>query len=283
MNKKRILAVDDNAVNLATLEQELQNRYEVIAMNSGSRAIKYLCRESVDLILLDVQMPIMDGIDTLHEIRSLKNGANVPVIFLTSSKERSTVMGGMKLGIVDYVIKPFQSKDLHERIARALKNQGAMPLEDKELYVHMKDMATEVQTGKYQQALARVDDILGYELDEDVAGRLKVIKAKLDSGDAEVAAQTIVRVIQLLEKRGCSTVNEDLHSIGRVELEVRLRYIIQALENFQTKDATEKVTALLQYKLPATCRAKCEKALTCLRDYNDVEAEKLLQTAWEWI
>ena len=65
MEKMRILAIDDNTVNLATLEQELKSKYEVIPMISGRRAIKYLYREQVDLILLDVEMPIMDGIETL--------------------------------------------------------------------------------------------------------------------------------------------------------------------------------------------------------------------------
>jgi DNA-binding response OmpR family regulator len=251
-----------------------------MAVNSGNRAIKYLCREKVDLILLDVQMPIMDGIETLSKIRSLKNGADIPVILLTSNNERSTVMDGMKLGIVDYVVKPFQTKDLHERIARALKNHGSFPLEDKELYTRIKDMSSSIRAGDIQQASAIADDILGYELDEDVSGRMKVIKAKLDSGSAEVAEQTIRRVIQLLEKRGCLSTSEgNLHAIGKIELEVRLRYIIQTLENFQTKDAVEKVTSLLQYKLPANCRVKCDQALTCLRDYNDVEAEKLLKEA----
>ena len=54
MEKMRILAIDDNTVNLATLEQELKSKYEVIPMISGRRAIKYLYREQVDLILLDV-------------------------------------------------------------------------------------------------------------------------------------------------------------------------------------------------------------------------------------
>jgi CheY-like chemotaxis protein len=283
MKKKRILAVDDNAVNLATLEQELQNRYDVIVVNSGKRAIQYLCRESVDLILLDVQMPLMDGIETLGKIRSLKSGGEVPVILLTSNNERTTVMDGVKLGIVDYVVKPFQTKDLNERITRALKSTGNMPLEDKELYTRMKEISNDILMSNYQEAAAIANDILGYELDDDVSGRMKVIKAKLDSNDPESADQMVERVLQMLEKRGCCVSDKNLRSIGKVELEVRMRYIIQALQNFQTKDATEQVNAILQYKLPPNCRVKCEQALTCLRDYNDVEAEGLLKEAQTWL
>jgi DNA-binding response OmpR family regulator len=255
----------------------------VIAVNSGNRAIRYLCRENVDLILLDVQMPIMDGLETLGKIRSLKNGTDVPVILLTANNERSTVMDGVKLGIVDYVVKPFQTKDLHDRIARALKNNGSMPLDDKELYTRIKEMSSDIMGKKYTEAAAIVNDILSYEMDEDMSGRMKVIKAKLDGNDPETAQQMIIRVLQMLEKRGCLASDKNLHAIGKVELEVRLRYIIQALQNFQTKDATEKVTAILQYKLPPNCRVKCELALTCLRDYNDVEAESLLKEALAWL
>ena len=91
MEKMRILVVDDNTVNLATVEQELKEKYEVIPMLSGRRAVKYLYREKVDLILLDVQMPIMDGIETLKTIRTQENGVTVPVIFLTTKKDKLTV------------------------------------------------------------------------------------------------------------------------------------------------------------------------------------------------
>ena len=101
MEKLRILAVDDNMVNLASLEQELKDEYEVIPVSSGKRAIKFLYIEKVDLILLDVQMPIMDGIETLREIRTQENGITVPVILLTAKKDKETVIEGSKLGIMD--------------------------------------------------------------------------------------------------------------------------------------------------------------------------------------
>lgn len=121
MAKKKILAVDDNAVNLATIEQTLQDEYEVIPMIAGKRALKYLNCEKVDLILLDVQMPEMDGIQTLREIRTLDNGLAVPVIFLTATKDEETSAEGFKLGILDYITKPFDGADLRKRIDYAFK------------------------------------------------------------------------------------------------------------------------------------------------------------------
>ncbi|MCI9318497.1 MAG: response regulator [Lachnospiraceae bacterium] len=123
-SRMRILAVDDNIINLATIEQELKSKYEVITVNSGARAVRFLSREQPDLVLLDIQMAVMDGLETLRKIRNLKNGSSIPVIMLTSKKDKDTVIEGSKLGIMDYVIKPFDSQDLHNRIERALKRAG---------------------------------------------------------------------------------------------------------------------------------------------------------------
>ena len=69
--KQCVLAVDDNSISLATIEQELKDSYEVIPINSGTRALQYLKREKPDLILLDIQMAHKDGIETLTEIRAM--------------------------------------------------------------------------------------------------------------------------------------------------------------------------------------------------------------------
>lgn len=119
--RRRILAVDDNAVNLAAIERALEEEYEVLPMIAGARAIRYLSRERADLVLLDVQMPDMDGVQTLEEIRRLDNGAKVPVIFLTAADDDAAAAEGTRLGIVDYIIKPFDGADLRKKIAQALE------------------------------------------------------------------------------------------------------------------------------------------------------------------
>lgn len=124
-NKYRILAVDDNAISLMAIEQALGNEYEVITVNSGDRAIRYILCEKPDLILMDIQMAKKDGIETLREIRGMKNGADIPVIMLTSKNDRETIIKSSKLGIDDYVLKPFDSRQLQERVANTLqKAQG---------------------------------------------------------------------------------------------------------------------------------------------------------------
>lgn len=118
-----ILAVDDNSIILATIEQELKDEYEVIPMNSGVRALQYLKKEKPDLILLDIQMAAKDGIETLREIREMDGCGHIPVIMLTSMRDKETVLKSSKLGVEDYVGKPFDRQDLHERVDRILKKQ----------------------------------------------------------------------------------------------------------------------------------------------------------------
>ena len=120
-NKKRILAVDDAAIILQRITNTLEEYYSVITVNSGVRALKFLEIEKPDLILLDIRMAPKDGFETLREIRSMEGRADNPVIMLTGVEDSSFVMEGFKLGISDYILKPFTPKDLIERISRVLE------------------------------------------------------------------------------------------------------------------------------------------------------------------
>lgn len=115
---KEILVVDDNPVNLAMIEKMLECEYHVIAANSGIRALRFLEKHTADLILLDVEMPGMSGIDILGRIRALPQHRELPVILLTARKDGATVAKGFKLGILDYITKPFEEEDVLERIKR---------------------------------------------------------------------------------------------------------------------------------------------------------------------
>lgn len=121
MEKSRILAVDDNSISLAAIEQALKKEYEVIPVNSGDRALQYLKRERPDMILMDIQMAQKSGIETLREVRGMEKCKDIPVIMLTSRQDKASVVESSKLGIYDYVIKPFKGDDLLRRIERVLR------------------------------------------------------------------------------------------------------------------------------------------------------------------
>lgn len=122
-NRKRILAVDDAVIILRRITDALDEYYDVITVSSGARALKYLEREIPDLILLDIRMMPKDGFETLQEIRAMEDRADIPVIMLTGVEDKAYVMEGIKLGICDYILKPFSPDDLLERIRRVLEDR----------------------------------------------------------------------------------------------------------------------------------------------------------------
>lgn len=117
-SRKCILAVDDTAIVLTRISDTLRNDYRVVTLNSGVRALKYLEQERPDLILLDIQMAQKDGIETLREIRAMDGRADIPVIMLTGVEDKDFVLKSARLGICDYILKPFSSEDLLKRIRR---------------------------------------------------------------------------------------------------------------------------------------------------------------------
>ena len=119
-HKKLILAVDDAAIILLRITDALEEYYDVVTVNSGVRALRYL--EKDDLILLDIRMIPKDGYETLKEIRAMEDRADIPVIMLTGMEDKKFVIEGIRLGICDYVLKPFVPDDLLERVQRALKS-----------------------------------------------------------------------------------------------------------------------------------------------------------------
>ena len=92
--------------------------YEVVKCESGMDCLNYLKEEKTDLILLDIEMPIMNGIQVLKEIRGNDDIADTPVMFLTASADADTVEDARKLGVVDYINKPFLPDELKSRVEK---------------------------------------------------------------------------------------------------------------------------------------------------------------------
>lgn len=127
---KKILVVDDVAISLSVTERALKEYYDVVTINSGLRALRYLEENKPDLILLDIKMEPIDGIQTLKRIREMKKRADIPVIMLTSRDDSISVVESTKLKISGYVLKPFKEKDLRERIERVLNEKKSFKAKD---------------------------------------------------------------------------------------------------------------------------------------------------------
>jgi DNA-binding NtrC family response regulator len=116
--KIRVLLVDDEEEFVETLAQRLEVRdFDVTTALNGADALERLEREDVDLVVLDLQMPGVDGISVLRSIKDLK--PLVEVIMLTGHATVETAIEGMKLGAFDFLIKPTETEELVEKINRA--------------------------------------------------------------------------------------------------------------------------------------------------------------------
>ena len=122
-NKKKILVVDDDEIQLTTAELFLKNEYEVFKMNSGSDALEYLNSNKFvpNLIMLDIIMPNMDGWQVFNKIRAINFLENVPIVFLTSIEEETEKKKAQKIGAADYITKPYNMTDLKSRVKGAIE------------------------------------------------------------------------------------------------------------------------------------------------------------------
>lgn len=117
-----ILIVDDNPQNLQVLGKILlENKYKIEFSTSGAAALKWLKTKHFDLVLLDINMPEMDGFEVCRRIRSDPEMNNVPVIFLSADTDRESIFKGFELGAQDYVTKPFDSRELLVRVRTHLR------------------------------------------------------------------------------------------------------------------------------------------------------------------
>ena len=117
--QKRILVVDDDSMNLVRTKMILEKEYEVVLAESGERALYLLRNEKIDLVLLDIAMPEMNGIETFERMKEYP--VKVPVIFLTASGHEDDVLSAIRLGAVNYLKKPFQPRELLKRVAKELE------------------------------------------------------------------------------------------------------------------------------------------------------------------
>ena len=114
--KKTIFLVDDDITNLTIGNNVLEKYYNVVTLNSGRRLIKMLERHRPDMILLDVDMPEMNGYETITLIKQNEATKNIPVIFLTAKTNSEFELEGLSLGAIDYITKPFSPPLLLKRL-----------------------------------------------------------------------------------------------------------------------------------------------------------------------
>ena len=118
-----ILVVDDEDNMRWVLNRALEQAgYEVLTANRGDKALQSFARHRIDLVLLDLKMPGMDGLGVLRELR--QRSPDVPILLLTAFASVPTAVGAFQAGATDYIRKPFDIENLLTLIARYLSQQA---------------------------------------------------------------------------------------------------------------------------------------------------------------
>ncbi len=132
--KSNLLTVDDRPENLLVLKALLGPNYNLIQAHSGQEALDLVAKEPVDVVLLDIEMPVMDGYETARRMKEMECCQNIPIIFISGVfMDDPYVRKGYECGAVDYFTKPFDPSILRRKIAiyASLRRQE-MLLKEKE-------------------------------------------------------------------------------------------------------------------------------------------------------
>lgn len=122
-DRASILCVDDEPVNLLILEELLQDNYELATARSGEVCLQQVELQKPDLILLDVNMPDLDGLETCERLKADSETADIPIIFVSALASQEELMAGYEAGGDDYITKPFSEEILQKKIEIVLASQ----------------------------------------------------------------------------------------------------------------------------------------------------------------
>lgn len=205
--KRSILVVDDEKDMLKTYENILKNDYSVLISNSGEDALSKLKKNQVDVAILDIRMPKMDGIEVLKKIKS--HYPYIDVIMATGSKDVAPAVECMKLGAFDYINKPFDVKELLIIIEKALQNISLIK-ENAQLKEELKSVAPSLDIIGKSPQIERIRELIKSISQTD--------STVLISGESGVGKEVVARAIHNSSKRqnkpfiaiNCAAIPENL-------------------------------------------------------------------------
>jgi len=231
--RKVVMVVDDNITNLMVAKNALAQYYSVFTMSSAAKMFDLLERNTPDLILLDMDMPEMDGFEAVKILKAKASTSNIPVIFLTAKDDAESELEGLMLGAIDYISKPFMPQLLHKRVELhitvesqklRLEHQAeelkSSVLEVKRLNENLQRMVDEKTSNilKLQSAIFRSmanlvenrDDVTGKHI-ERTQWVLMVLMQKLRD-DGPYREQTLEWDINLIVE------SSQLHDLGKIAI-----------------------------------------------------------------
>ncbi|MCL2217127.1 MAG: response regulator [Defluviitaleaceae bacterium] len=222
--RKTIFLVDDDMTNLTIGKKALSGHYNVFTLNSGQVMLDMLENLMPDLILLDVNMPEMDGYEAIQRLKSNKDSVHIPVIFLTALSDETMELKGLSLGAIDYITKPFSTPLLLKRLEVHLlvEEQKRELITQKRELLFLNNNLEQIVDEKTATVVELKDAILSTmaELveyrDEITGGHIvrtqRYIKALMDAmKDSGVYADEVNALDEELVLQSCQ-----LHDVGKI-------------------------------------------------------------------
>ena len=122
VTKAKVMVVDDDAGTLRNIKSLLSDMYDVVVANSGRKALEIIGMENPDIILLDYEMPLMKGPETMRHIREKRGFENIPIVFLTGVNDRAQITAALAMKPAGYLLKPVNKEKLLNTVLEALNS-----------------------------------------------------------------------------------------------------------------------------------------------------------------
>lgn len=239
--KVNILMVDDRRENLVVLENVLASpHYHLVSATSGEEALKHVLTENFAVILLDVQMPGLDGFETARLIKSREMSKHIPIIFITAiSKAMEHVKDGYSVGAIDYIFKPFHPGTLKMKVDAFVKMhqyQEQIKLQNEMLRVigetSIDTIATVDEFGRLLTINPAVSDMFGYTVEEMIGHPIdQMVPGLFENGLDEQGLGKVIETVAL--RKDTSRFPVDIQ-IGEASVEGRHIYVCSI------RDVTER-------------------------------------------
>ncbi len=270
-HKPKILVVDDQPINIKLLQRKLERQgMDVAVAYSGRECLDIVGETKPELILLDIMMPEIDGIETCQQLKANPETESIPIIFITAKASKEGKLEGLDAGAVDYITKPIDLDETLARVRTQLRLQEIFR-ENIELQERLGDARRAAAVGAITQGIAHnLNNLLGV-----VVGYLDLIKNGYDSPDmikrsVGLMDHAITRMVKIIQQLSKIASNEriELSTLSVTEL------LAKSVERFQ---AEHKVNAKveLQTDFPA------ETTISANAETFEVILGKLLINAWE--
>ncbi|MCK4224456.1 MAG: response regulator [candidate division Zixibacteria bacterium] len=209
-----ILLVDDEKMNLKILSTVLRKgRYQFLEAESGEEALELLERENVDLIVLDLMMPGMDGFQTLERIEQNRSTAFIPVIIASALKDSVAIEKGLELGANDYFTKPLSDDDRRFQLPLKVRNLIKMKKMQDELVNlnhELRKMQDRLIEKERESVVVEMAGAASHELNQPltaILGNLQLVMAKLSEDDPlteklNKVLNQVDRMVEIVRKVG---------------------------------------------------------------------------------